>query len=602
MRKMALLATMLILLLAGTTQARDKDTLTSLARYYADDTAIYLSARTDEDFAPVLTDLVDRLRLFFPKDVPPITAEALLNMFAQQTAGGTFEATYGTWVGDSAAFGLTLDVDYMMASMNDMPPFFISVAITDRDAAMAFLDEQVSHDESGELIGYSLIEEGGLTIYLADESEDATYAVGDDVLFITPDVELLPREAVENPLAAQADFNETVALLPNEAYNILAYIDSGAVNRFSQDLSTAVLAAENTTNSGMPGMLQQLSNVQGVQAWGFVVLDGDTLTMDLATNITDTTLYDEAGISLTTLPALDTAFTTHIPSNALMVAQSSDFGPTVQMSLENLRRFSAFLDENGGLMSLIAVPREMMQPEEIVAMESFSLNSLIGMLNTGFAGLTGLNLERDVLPVLNGDVVAYLRVLPVEDFEAPILPDFGLMFQTDNAEGATMLVDALVDASAAYGTDFSVEAYGDAGAALNMPLIGESMGTRHPNLDLLFGADNGVFSFGTRPAVEAALSTEDNITSTAAYQAAQAYFLPNSGVLLYIDIAPLGELIDELIASGEIPLTAEVEQARTAISLLESATGTVTSIDPTSTIARFTLTLAETPVVIGGES
>ena len=250
----------------------------------------------------------------------------------------------------------------------------------------------------------------------------------------------------------------------------------------------------------------------------------------------------------------------------------------------------------------MGVPREMLAPDEALAMESISLNSILGIMNTGFSGMTGLSLERDVLPVLDGDIAAYVRVLPVDDFtQAPILPDFGLMFQTANEEGATMLVDALHQASMAYNADFSIEAYGEDGAALNMPLIQQS-GIDHPNLDLLFSAGNGVFTFGTRPAVETALGTEENLTMTPAYQAAQAYFLPNSGALLYIDLAPAGAIIDELIVAGELPNTQDVIDIRTALSILESATGTVTSVDAATSIARFTLTISETPVVIGGES
>ena len=51
MRKMALLVMMLFLVFAGSIQARDKDSLTSLASYYGGDTALYVSVRTDDDFA-----------------------------------------------------------------------------------------------------------------------------------------------------------------------------------------------------------------------------------------------------------------------------------------------------------------------------------------------------------------------------------------------------------------------------------------------------------------------------------------------------------------------------------------------------------------------
>ena len=612
MRKFALLLVTMLLLMAGTAQARDKDTLTDLARYYSQDTVAYVGLRTDTDFAGELTSFYDRVRAFFPEVFPPATATDLLDSFAVNMTGSSFEDGVGTWLGETAAVGVSLDPVFIDEMRGDVPPIVISVAITDVEGAKAFVESQLDKDEDGNLLDYSFIERDGFVVYQPNEEDQGqvSIAIGSDVLMMSPSVSLMVLGEIDNALDTVPAFLETIALLPESNYNVIVYADSGEINRTSYYSSMMGMnfaaamnegastdEAVNEANEESDGMLMSLLQVDATQAMGFTILDGDTLTVDIASLVADSELYDEVGIDMQPAPALDTAFTSRIPADAVLVAQSSDFGPTTQLGLDSLRRFGAFVDENGGLVELMGVPREFMDDEELFAMESFSISSMVGAINTGFSGLTGLNLEKDVLPVLNGDVASFVRVLPAQGFMLPVLPDFGMYFQTDNDEGAAMIVDSLHQASQAYGTDYSIEALGEDGAALNLPVLVDALDMGDvPALDVLFGAGNGIFSLGTRPAVESSMGVDANLTDTAAYQAAQAYFLPNTSVLLYIDLAPLADQLASLMNDGMLPNSEELKQALTAMDMLESATGTVTSVDATTSIARFTLTVAEAPV------
>ncbi|MCA9889919.1 MAG: hypothetical protein KC546_16175, partial [Anaerolineae bacterium] len=611
MRKLALLLVIVLLVMAGAVQARDKATLTDLARYYGDDTLVYVGLRTDAGFADELMSLYERVRAFFPDVFPEATSTDLLDMFAQEMAGTSFEEGFGSWLGDTAAVGMTLDTEFLTEARGEVPPIVLTVQITDHDGAVAFVDAQLDRDSSGELVGYSVVERDGFTVYLPDEAFDkATVAIGSDVMMISPSVSLMQLGEIESGLDSSAAFADTIAMLPENAYNVIAYMDSGEINRSSyysamfgmnfaaaMDSGASVEEAVGDANEDMPGALMSMLQVETTQAFGFTVLDGWALTVDIASRIGNTDVYEEMGISIQPIAPLDTTFTSRIPADAILVAQGSDFGPTTQMGLDSLRQFGAFVDENGGLLEMMAFPREYMDQEELLMLESFSFSSMIGAINTGFSGLTGLNLERDVLPVLNGDFAAFVRVLPAEGSAMiPVLPDFGMYFQTDNDEGAAMIVESLHEASLAYGTDYSIESLGEDGAALNLPVLVDQLGMGSmPALDLLFGAGNGVFSFGTRPAVEASMGVETSLTDTAAYQAAQAYFLPDSSALFYIDLAPLSVQLKNLMDDGFVPDDEAMQQVLTAFDLLESASGTVTSSDGASSLARFTLSLAPMP-------
>jgi len=594
LKRLGLLLTLMgLLVISGVSAARSPQELTALASYYGEDNVIFASIRTDPGFFETLDGVLSRVQRFFPDDVPPVSVTDLLDTAAMQLSGEDFASGVGTWLGETAAVGMVLTPEVAeRMNNNESPPLLIGLEISDAGAAETFIEAQLPRNADNEVTGYTVNRESGFVVYTPDDPNNPFIALGSDALFVATYPDILPLTAPASSLSASGDFNTLISALPEPDYNAVFYLNTPALNE-------TVLAANEDMGMPTTPLTQQLTDLSGSQAWGFTILQGDTLTVDLAARFSNPDAVSELGIELPVVPPIDPAFTARIPADSVLVIQSPDFGPTTQTSLDQIRTLSRFIDENGGLLALIGIPSEFLAPEEAFAMESFSLNGVLALVNTSFSGLTGLSLERDVLPVLDGDVASYVRVLPGTRPELPVTPDFGLIFQTSNEAGAEALVDSLISASNAYGSGFMVEAYGE-GAALVIPALRDLSGIDDPALDLLFAAPGDIFAFGTRPAVEYTRGDGPGLDSTATYQAASTVFLPNPTNLLYIDVAPLGTLLEDLIDNGTLPLSQEIVQVRAALSLLESATITSTMTDdPTLAVSRMTLTLGETPVILG---
>jgi len=400
----------------------------------------------------------------------------------------------------------------------------------------------------------------------------------------------------ENPLAADAAYSDTLTRLPEDNYNIIVYLNQPVLQEFSLELN-AQMGLE------MPGSLTALSSSIGGQVIGLTILDGDTLTLDLAQQPIDPALYEEI-YSETFVPTpMDLSFAGRVPADAVLLSQSSQFGPATQIALDNLRGLRRFIEEQGGLGGFLGLPLDFLDAETRLALNLFNLDMLLATFNISFSGLTGLSLENDVLPVLDGDSVTYLRVVPSQGVPfLPVLPELAVIFQTSDEAGAAALVEALQNASERYDAGYSIEAYGNDGAALNIDVLSQALGQPVPQLDFLFASSDDVFAFGTRGAVEASFNSDAYLSDSATFADAQTVFLPEAQGLLYIDLAPIGTLIDDLVAEGVLPPSPDVRETRLALSLLEHSTITIRANDDLSTIIRMTITVSDEPLDMSSEA
>ena len=581
MRKLSLTLVLLVILILPA-QARTATELGRLAAYYPADTVFYAAARTDAGLSETLDGLVARLGSFVPGALPPgINFSFLLNSVAAELGADNFDSLR-SWLGDTVAVGLYIN-ESVINEIN--PPLYITLPLTDSAAALAFITDALTN--SGAIEDYAVRTDGDFTLFESEFLGDTEIAIGPDVMFLAENLDLVPVFGVQASLADQSNYQSTLSQLPAESYNVVLYVDAGML----QTQISSLLQDEDAL--ALPPELLNLSNTQAI---GLTVLNGDSLVWDNAVLLPAAADVEALGIAYPELGPLNADFTARIPADAVLVSQGSDFGAGVQSALDSLRGVGDYIDANGGIVSFLGLPEGQLSADETAALNLINPRQIIPLINISFAGLTGLNLELDVLPVLSGDSASFVRLLPNTSLPGlPVLPDLGVIFQTSDEAGAAGLVEQLQLASEAYNTGYSIAAYGD-GAALVMPIISNALGQAVPATDLLFGASGDMFALGTRPAVESALNTEGGLSSTAAFMAAQAILLQDAQQLLYIDLAPLNALLGELDAQGQLPLPPrDLRDLRLLLSLLESASISTVQTD-TAAISRLVLTLADAPI------
>lgn len=581
MRKIGLLLMLLLLGISGfSVQAASPDDLTRLADYYPDDTAVFFTVRTDDGYIDSLNDLLQQVQAQFPEVFPPqLSLQMLLDQVAFESVGQDYASATDAWLGERFAIGLSLSVEMLMMPQ---PPFYMMLETIDRDAATSFLEDAIAFGPYDDV--YTRIDGDDYTIFESSENFAPTYAVGDDVLFIATMLDAIPLQGVDNPLSADATFTESLALLPADDYNAAVYLNLAALQEFTNE-ATAMTAGETLTTP----MLERLNTLVGAQIWGFTILGGDTLTIDIAQTIADQALIDELGFEPFTA-ALDLDFAARVPADAPFVLQTADFGLAGQTGLDAYRNFSDWIEANGGIRALLPLPNDALEPEAEILLDVLELNNLLPFLNISFAGLTGLSLERDILGTLDGDMAMFLRFVPdQEGFFIPVVPDFGMVFQASDADRAQTIVESLIDAAEAYDAGYAVEPYGESGNALVIDLISQALGFPMMQFDILMGADGNLFVTGTRAAAEAALETDGGLASTPAWQNALDVFLPGAQQVLYISTAPLVDLV--AVAGPGFVDVETAEQIQQVLGIVESSTLTTATNENSDTIVRMTITL-----------
>lgn len=577
-----LLLVLVVLLALGTASASalTDDDLNALARYYGEDALIFGSVRIDDAFIDELDALLNRVMQFLPEDQRQSFSLATFLRLGTTSAGlGSFEEDIRPWLGDTLSIGLVINETTLMAS--DAP--ILAAATADGEAALEYFTPLLSAQVQNGSV--TLSEANGFTIY-SSETDNTVVAFTDDAMFITTDVELLPKEGTAT-LADSERFQSTIRTLPAEQYNLVLYVDTPGLN----DLIASQLEATGGMDGslGMTESLALLNSLGGALGIGATIFDGSSLTLDIVQS-TNLEAARELGLEAYIPRPVDLGFANRIPADAPLVIHGSEFGPTMQANLDSLRGLGDYLQASGGLSALVDPQGTMLDEDEALLLDALDPALLVGLVNTTFAGFTGLSLERDVLPVLDGDAALYLRLLTVDDFFIPVIPDAGLLFQSSSSADA--LVDAIVNASAEYGTDFPTEDYGT-GTAMVIPAM-ETLGFDYAPLDLLIGSSDGLFMLGTRGAAQAALNTEGGLADDAAFLAASNYFLEDSQQVWYVNSEPLFAVVDTVLQEVGT-MGADEAEVYALLSIIHSASISAVTNEEGESVARLVLTLAEEP-------
>jgi hypothetical protein len=573
MRKLLLI----VLLLLGaviSVSAIGEAELSTLASYVPEDALIYAAVRTDDEFLRSVDALINKGLPFFPPETVPseISIIELLDEQLDNVGLGSFNETIRPWLGATTAIALFASEE----SFQD--PDVLVIVAADAAAAYDFFEPILGESDDFEAVEINNMQGFAST----DEANPVTIVFGEEAVFIVNNPDRIPAGQADNALSDNEAFNDLLSKLPADDYTSIVYLNNAELQR----MNMAQMGAE------LPEFAEDFLNLSGGLVLGFTSID-DALIMDIVQTV-DYSAFEDYGVTMVNPSALDMSFTNHVPADAITLVQGSDFGAGVQTGFDNLRALGEYIKANGGLAELIDPNGiEFDTEEQRHAVNQFDLAWILGAVNVGFAGTTGLSLENDVLPVLDGDAAAYVRLLPAEDFMSPVIPDGAILFQSSNSEGAQAIVSQLTASAEAYETPVESEDYGN-GIALVFPAE-ETLGMDFPALDLIVGASDDLIALGTRGAVEASLSTSGGLADDAIFQEASQYMLSDSQSLTYLATAPFFNVIDPVIEDGEIPMDDDTENAYRLLSLVESATiSSVIQTDGTSMI-RFVISLSDAP-------
>ena len=488
---------MLLSLPAGVGAVEPDTGAAALAQYFSEDVEFFYGMRTDDAYLDeldgLLADAIAKLPASIAAEIPPTTLRGeLVKALNDASDNANFDLSLEAlreWVGDYMAF-TTTDINA------STPPASLALSITDRAAAEAFWDSVL--EVAPLMENYEKVAEGDFTLYQStDDSDDGPLvAINDDVLLILDEqasgADILPAA----PLSESEAFQTAVSNLPAQAYNILGYVSADAFDMADTGLVT-------TTSVLNPG------NV----AFGLTILDDVTLTIDVVLSNPENTTP--------ALPPVDPTFARFIPANAAAVAHSTDLSALYTLLVQQLKLTGASTDG----------------PEQI---------------KSGLAML-GIDLQEDILGWTTGDYAVYMSIDPDAfititgvggAFGAP--PAFetfplnaGLLIEATDPEAAATLATKLTNTLKQFASNQPEITFSDvtvAGTSATVISTEVPMGAGDSlTLELLLGASDEVFFFGTAPDLMATLAGEPGLDQSALYQATSAYFVPQPSSILYTD-------------------------------------------------------------------
>ncbi|MBN1287891.1 MAG: hypothetical protein JXB47_21005 [Anaerolineae bacterium] len=596
MRKLTL-GFLLVVLLVGALPAFAAvpgENLTALARYYPENTVVFAALRTDAGFVETLDGVLEKIGAAFPEaGISAAPLGAMLDETAQRMGGEDFETVFRAWMGDAAALGITDFGEY------GEPAGIFGFAVADRAAAEAFVDAQFTQPDGDD---YEKQVTSDYTLWEAQKEWLSDIVLDDDALLFFAGFETLPLEGYKTALADAVDFHAMLTLLPDREndYSVIGYFNP------------APLMAMMEKNTEMPQLFLELAKARGPYMVGMAVRDGRALVMDVAGAWGDTAKLEEAGFALAMdIQPADLGFASYVPADAPLVAQTINPGGQAQMIFDNIRAIDAWMKAEG----LSFAPEDRSDPETERILSGLELGDLLAFANLMLKGMTGLEYEKDILPVMDGNMAAYLRFTGNMALAKKLagqgiyyLPaEMAVVAEINDSETAERVTEAFAGMLEQNGFEIEREEIGGANmvvlprlaAMVYLMLPGEYV-VEMPELDAMFGWNGEVYVAGTRSAATFSLAPGESLADNPVFLAAQAYMLPGAQDILYLNPDGLTALPPalEALAAAEAPsYQDDVKEAaailRGLFDLIESGSITAAATDNGDTIVRMVLTLAE---------
>lgn len=549
--------------------AQSTPDLTALAAYFPPNTPMYVSFRTDD----AMFDQLEAVRAHFNAALPgPLTSDTTVHqmldeMLAAISSDGTFATAVRPWMGDSAAFG-ALSIENLMGE--DEGPMLIAVSITDRAQAQAFFEATVPAGSTNVTTTetYTLITP-------ADSARPAAVYINDQVLLLTNKPEVLAVNGLPGPsLAENEQFQSSLAALPEPAYSLFGYVDYHA-------LMQANMREMQAMQSGSAGMGMSLElmgpmlDAFGGMSMGVTVLNDRSLTADIGLEWNPAALGD----LMPELPAfapIDPAFAAHLPAGTQIAMQSTDLSASIQTALANLETMIALEMENGAGPGGAANP--------------------LAAIGLGVRGLTGLDLEDDILSWMTGQYAFGFSLdfqTMLESMSDEALPralQFAFVVENTDGAGAQALVaglsEGLTQLTSADRTGSITITEETVGGAPAILISAAGRGMREP-FEILIGGNDSVFVIGTPAMARAALAPDGGLDTDAGYQETVASALPSTPALFYGSGDFLNRMVELMFLGQSIGSSQDM-----TVGPMFSSTGLSAVYSDTAITTRMVLTLS----------
>lgn len=540
---MLLLCTSLLVGLVVPAAALPVSDLTALAQYYPAKTVFFASIRTDDAFIDSMDALLARIMEAVPEaDLGGQTFRGALNDIFDDNPNldGTFDELVRSWLGDTAAFGApsTTELFDSERSNDDETPVLIALEVTDRAAAAAFFDDIIPPDVDRE--AELIVEETETYTLLTppDTDNPAAIYIGEDVMLITNQRALLPSSGMTNSLSTSDDFTNGLSRLPESDYNALAYIN---LPEIMTHLPVAQLEPE---EAAVLASLSPLYQAVGGQVIGATLLDDRSLALDYVQPITDLDAYEAFGVTVTTeYTPVSFDFARYIPAGTPLVLQGADLQTVYDNFIASLTA-AASLQEN---FTAEGAESPIDQIEGGMRQIQFAI-----------AGLTGLNLEEEILSWMTGNYALAFRLSPAlsdlsssSDFPTSFPMDFSLLIEATDPEAAQALVDGLAQSLTYFDDEFEVSTDEIGSSTVQVITVPTSSDVPFP-IEIVFGASEDVFVFGTPRMAEAALNPGEGLAGDASYVEMQSYTLENPVNIYYLAGEGLTPLVNLLVLSNAV--------------------------------------------------
>ncbi len=572
-----------ILVFPSIAAAQTPSDLNALAQYFPAETPILISIRTDDAFIDTLDSVIERVRAAVPDAAGGETLTGALDELTEELfPGGTFEEDLQPLLGETASLGVSSTEGMMgRGGGNNDAPTIVALSIQDSAAVIAAITEA-----AGDNIVQT--EGDGFTVLTpADDDDEAAVIVRDDVMLLYVNTDTADAIAaggvVESNLGATPDFASALALLPEPTYNVTVYIDL-------LPLVNAAMESDPEAAEAM-GAISGIYDAIGKQVWGFTILGGDSPTIDIASQITDMSVFDSMGLMMGSTTPVDLAFATRIPADTPLAV----IGTNLQGSLSSSASSLQFVMQANQMADSDFDPKEFEQS--------------IKEVDQAFTQLTGLDFEEDVLSWMTGEYALFLGLNPQFDtssqfgiFQAfPV--DFGFVIEAGDAAQAQATVAGLTQA-----IETSVAQMSSGDVEAEIAITNEEIGGADVTVvtitaenapwpvELLMGANSEVFALGTRSAVRAILAPDGGLPSNSEFTRTSAYILPDAVSVGWLNTAGLLPLADLITAFGSNNENAaeEADQARSGIGLFSSGSFSSSfNVETGVSLARLVLTFSE---------
>lgn len=504
--------------------------LNALAEYFPADTVLFASLRTDDGYIETLDGLIQRITSAIPDaGVAPSIADGLDQTVNQLLGKGDFMSEVRPWLGQVASVGiLSLERAFGRGPQADgTPSLLIAVEITDRAALETFFKDAAKHTGAQ----FDTRSEGGYTILKPDTADNAFIAIGDSVMFLSTEYNLLPLEAPAKSLAANPAFADTISLLPAGDYNIAIYANLGSTLKQMMNMQDMGQVP------GMSALLPILENYPPF-AIGLTILDARSLTIDMVMPYgAMMAQMAEMGYSTTMPRPVNPAFADRIPAGMPLVIHGTGLATQYRNQIANFKLQAQAMNEP----NMQAFGMSLEQIQQIEDQITFFVQ-----------GLTGLDFQEKVLPAIDGDFALYMGpkasladAKNMRDLMGELPLDFGFVVEVSDPEVSAALVKGITNAvKMAQEVTTSNETIG--GVEALVITVPPSRDLPFP-VEIVVAANNDVFFIGTRDAARASLNPDGGLPSDPFYQEASAYLLDQPSYVLYLagdGLLPLVNLVE----------------------------------------------------------